>query len=109
MVGPRGKGLGCPLGGLSGFFLPLFQPHVYVMKLMEILPQGQKHIQVLTLGGGHESEEQSFRGGPCCWWMMRKALCPGLAIFLPFFFLPHSPFIIIMTNMLKCYPRKLLI
>ena len=30
---------------------------------MEILPQGQKHIQVLTLAWGHESEEQSFRGG----------------------------------------------
>ena len=81
------EGRACLLGGLLGF-LPLFQPHVYVMKLMEILPQGQQHIQVLTLGdGGHESEEQSFRGGQCCWRMLRKAVCPGLAIFL----LPPPP------------------
>lgn len=51
MVGPRGRGLAVPLGGLFGFFLPPFQPHVYVMKLMEILPQGQKHIQALDIGG----------------------------------------------------------
>ena len=37
----------------------------------------------------------------------KEAVCPSLAIFLPH---PrHGPFIILMTNMLKCYPRKLLI
>ena len=39
----------------------------------------------------------------------KEAVCPSLAIFLPGHTPPHGPFIILMTNMLKCYPRKLLI
>ena len=39
----------------------------------------------------------------------KEAVCPSLAIFLPGPPPPHGPFIILMTNMLKCYPRKLLI
>lgn len=53
VVGPRGKGLAVPwVGSFSGLLSASSSPMYMCDEVDGVLPQGQKHIQVLTLGGG---------------------------------------------------------